>query len=123
MVEHRPSVSAYVWVCSFPLPREKENSPLFTLSDWKRLVNIISYHFTSGYSKQIFPQKPCGRDFGSFEQELPILLGCEGCLPINAHTFLHHNTVSVDWLYCILVSRPKFGSIIELSHRSTEVCL
>ena len=31
------------------------------------------------------------------------------------HNFLHHNLVSIDWLYCPRVSRPKFGLVTNVS--------
>ena len=38
--------------------------------------------------------------------------------PYNKHwTFIHHNLVSVDWLYCTWVSGPKFGLVTGYSER------
>ena len=34
------------------------------------------------------------------------LVPCNKCC-----TFLHHNQVSVDWLYCVQITGPKFGSV------------
>ena len=39
----------------------------------------------------------------------------------NKHcTFLHHNPVSGDWLYCARESRPKFGSV-TISHQKHHI--
>ena len=35
--------------------------------------------------------------------------------------FLHHNLVSVDWLYCTWVSRPKFGSVTKAPPPSSSL--
>ena len=41
-------------------------------------------------------------------------------VPCNKHcTFLHHNLVSVDWLYWRQVSRPKFGLVTTSSSGSS----
>ena len=52
-------------------------------------------------------------EFGSFELELPILLVWHRA--INA-TFLHHNLVSIDWLYCVRVSGLKFGQVTNFTY-------
>lgn len=54
------------------------------------------------------------RKFRLFDYELP-LTPCTA--PYNKRcTFLHHNLVSADWLYCMWASRPKFGSVTEREH-------
>ena len=48
------------------------------------------------------------REFGHLSTSCPdsLLGSCN-----KHHTFLHHNLVSVDWLYCMQMSRPEFGLV------------
>ena len=50
---------------------------------------------------------------------LPLQILCwnPSCLaPFNKHcTFLHHNPVSVDWLYCAWANEHNFGSVTFIS--------
>lgn len=39
-------------------------------------------------------------------------------LKINHCPFLHHNPVSGDWLYCVQVMGPTFGSVTLLDFRT-----
>ena len=57
-----------------------------------------------------FPWKP----FGSLG---PLSISCPySCLaPCNKYcTFLHHNSISIDWVYCARVNGSKFGSVTLL---------
>ena len=51
------------------------------------------------------------------EQEPPVLLVLTSYN--KCCTFLHHNLASVS-LYCMRVSRPKFGSVTEWVTKTTE---
>ena len=55
----------------------------------------------------------CFENFGSFEHQLP----WTPCLvPCSKHCILfHHNPESVDWLYCLQVSKLKFSSVTGLN--------
>ena len=44
--------------------------------------------------------------FWAWAAHSPCLVPCN-----KSSTFLHHNLVSVAWLYCMWASRPKFGSV------------
>lgn len=57
---------------------------------------------------------------GSFEQELPVLLAW--CPANKCYTFLQHNLVSVEWLYCAAGewTQVQFGNNFG-NHKGTVI--
>ena len=45
----------------------------------------------------------------SSERELPVLLAW--CLKSKCWTLLHHDSLSVDWPFCVWANGPKVGSV------------
>ena len=56
----------------------------------------------------------CLKATGEFVFFEPSLLGLHAWHPKIMCIFLHHNSVSINWLYCTQVNRSKFGLIANI---------